>query len=71
MQQKLENHNSFVRRPVHSVFNGTETLPFPGPKICNIVLNKYNCSGPPALKCQRYRVYCQIKNYSFTISMQK
>ena len=31
-------------------------------------LAKYNCNGPPAFTCQRYRV---VEYYSITISMQK
>ena len=27
----------------------------------NIILNKYNCSGPPSIRCQRYEVYWAIK----------
>ena len=34
---KLWNHNSFVRRPVYLVFNGTETLSYLGPKNCDLV----------------------------------
>ena len=37
-------------------------------------LAKYNCSGPPPFRCQRYKVDWidhQTKNYSITISMQK
>ena len=37
-------------------------------------LAKYNCSGPPPFRCQRYKVDWagyQTQNYSITISMQK
>ena len=33
MSYKLSNHNSFVRRPTYSTFNGTESLSYPGLKI--------------------------------------
>ena len=33
MSYKLSNHNSFVRRPTYSIFNGTESLSYPGLKI--------------------------------------
>ena len=38
------------------------------------ILAKYNCSGPPPFRCQKYKVDWaghETKNYSITISMQK
>ena len=40
MSYKLRNHNTFVRRQVNSVFNGTETLSCPGPKTWDLVPNE-------------------------------
>ena len=47
---------------------------FPQRKFFLKTLAKYNCSGPPPLRCQRYKVDWaghQTKTYSITISMQK
>ena len=40
MSYKLRNHNTFVRSPVNSVFNGTETLSYLGPKTWDLVPNE-------------------------------
>ena len=37
---KLQNHNSFERYPLYSVFSGTETLSYLGPKIWDLVPNE-------------------------------
>ena len=40
LQNKLWNHNSFVRCPVYSIFNVTETLSAQGPKIRDLITNE-------------------------------
>ena len=40
LQNKLWNHNSFVRRPVYSIFNVTETLSAQAPKIRDLITNE-------------------------------
>ena len=37
---KLQIHNSFVRRSVYFIFNGTENLLYLGPKIRDLLPNE-------------------------------
>ena len=52
----LRNNNSFKRRRVNSVWHGTESVPYLGPKIWDLVPNEIKES-------EESRVYNNIKNW--------
>ena len=79
-EQILSDHSEYTGKSNHPYYSSPPPIniwknfqpPHHPPPTRLLAIKEYNCSSPPAFKCQRYREdWPSNQNYSINISMQK